>query len=228
MPRPTQNASIAKKLTWMNMFVSGAALILACTAFIAYDMITFRDAVLHNLSTQAQIIGSNSASALLFNDPQAAENTLSALKAAPDVVSAVIYTPDGQPLATFSRDTNDPIPAAPALAPGQLEVHGIRSNEILLVRSIVFQGKPTGTVYIRSDLEALNRRLMRYGGIAVVVLLASLLAALLVSSIFRRSIAQPIADLAEVAGIVSHDKDYSVRATPIPQCGELSILDRRV
>jgi signal transduction histidine kinase/DNA-binding response OmpR family regulator len=224
MRRPKQNASIAKKLTWMNMFVSGAALLLACAAFIAYDMVTFRETIVHNLSTQAQIIGSNSASALLFNDPQSAETTLSALRAAPDILSAVIYTPDGQPLASYSRDKNQRIPAAPSLASGQLEIDGIKSNEIVLVRSIVFQGRPTGTVYIRSDLQELDRRLLRYAGIAGVVLLASLLAALLVSAIFRRSIAKPIADLAEVAGVVSHDKDYSVRATPIPQFGELSIL----
>jgi len=224
MARPVQNASIAKKLTWMNMLVSGAALVIACASFIAYDMITFRDAVAHNLSTQAQIIGSNSASALLFNDPQAADTTLSALSAAPDVLSAVIYTPDGQPLATYLRNKNDRIPVAPALPSGQLEVQGINSKEILLVRSIVFKGRPIGTVYIRSDLEALNRRLVRYAGIAGVVLLASLLAALLVSSIFRRAIAKPIADLVEVAGVVSHDKDYSIRATPTPRLGELSIL----
>ena len=224
MPRPIQNASIAKKLTLMNLFVSGAALVLACTAFIAYDMITFRENIVHNLSTQAQIIGSNSASALLFNDPHAAENTLSALKAAPDILSAVIFTPDGQPLASYLRDRNERVPPPPVLASGQLEIDGIKRNEIVLVRSIVFQGKPTGTVYIRSDMQELNLRLLRYVGIAGVVLIVSLLAALLVSSIFRRSIAKPIADLAEVAGIVSHDKDYSVRATPIPQFGELSIL----
>src|ERR1700722_12566183 len=201
------DASIARRLTWMNMLVSAAALVLACAAFIGYDLITFRSTIVRNLSTQAQIIGSNSASALLFNDPQAAETTLSALSAAPDVLSAVIYTPDAQPLAIYSRDKDDSIPAAPALAEGQIEVHGINSKEILLVRSIVFKGRPIGTVYIRSDLEELNRRLMRYAGIAGVVLLASLLAALLVSSIFRRSIAKPIADLVEVAGVVAHDKD---------------------
>ena len=100
------NASIARRLTWMNMLVSATALVLACAAFIGYDMVTFRQTMVRNLSTQAQIIGSNSASALLFNDPQAAETTLSALKAAPDILSAVIYMPDGQPLATYSRDRN--------------------------------------------------------------------------------------------------------------------------
>jgi len=220
----SQGQSISRKLTWMNMLVSGAALLLACAAFIGYDTVTFRETIVRNLSTQAQIIGSNSASALLFNDPQSAENTLSALKAAPDILSAVIYTPDGRPLASYSRDPNDRIPAPPSITSGQMEIHSLKSSEIVLVRSIVFQGKPTGTVYIRSDLEELNRRLNRYAGIAGIVLLASLMAALLVSSIFRRAVAEPIVHLAEVAKIVSRDKNYSVRATPTRSRGELAIL----
>ncbi len=224
MLRRTQNASVAKKLTWMNLLVSGAALLLACAAFIGYDMVTFRATIVRNLSMQAQIISSNSASALLFNDPQAAQNTLSALKAAPDILSAAIYMPDGEPLASYSRDRNAQIPAPPSLAPDQIEMHLLKDNEIVLVRSIVFQGKPTGTVYIRSDMEELNHRVLRYAGIAGVVLIVSLLAALLVSSIFRRSVAEPIVHLAQVAGVVSRDKDYSIRATPIPHHGELSIL----
>src|SRR6202050_2989703 len=222
--RKVRNASIARKLTWMNMLVSGAALLLACSAFIAYDMVTFKQTMVRNLSTQAQIIGSNSASALLFNDPQAAGTTLSALKAAPDILSAVIYMPDGQPLATYSRDRNNPIPDPPSIASDQIESDVRRGNEIVLVRAIVFQGKPTGTVYIRSDLEELNHRLNRYAGIAAIVLLVSLMAALLVSSVFRRIVEKPIVDLAQIARVVSHDKNYSVRATPIPGQGELTIL----
>src|SRR5258708_35518149 len=88
----------------MSMLVSGAALLLACAAFIAFDMITFRQAMLRNLSTQAQIIGSNSVSALLFNDPQSAENTLLPLKAAPNILSAQVYLPDARPFASYSRD----------------------------------------------------------------------------------------------------------------------------
>jgi hypothetical protein len=219
-----KDASIAKKLTWMNMLVSATALLLACAAFIGYDRVNFRETMVRNLSTQAQIIGSNSASALLFNDPHAAEDTLSALKAAPNILSAVIYTPDGQPLASYSRDRNVPIPAPPSIASGQLEAHWVKTGEIVLVSSIVFQGKPTGTVYIRSDLEELNRRLGRYAGIAGIVLLVSLMAALLVSSIFRRAVAKPIVDLAQIARIVSRDKNYSVRATPIHGQGEVTIL----
>src|SRR6202034_1889115 len=218
------DGSIAGRLTWMNMLVSAAALVLACAAFIGYDLITFRLTIVRNLSTQAQIIGSNSASALLFNDPQAAETTLSALKAAPNILSAVIYMPDGQPLATYSRDRSDTISPPRSIGAGQIEAHVMGGHEIELVRSIVFQGKPIGTVYIRSDLQELDQRMNRYLGIALIVLVVSLMAALLVSSVFRRAIATPIIDLARIARAVSHDKNYSVRAAPIPGEGELTIL----
>src|SRR5712664_1117583 len=220
----TQDHSISRKLTWMNMLVSSAALLLACAAFIAYDMVTFREAMVRNLSTQAQIIGSNTASALLFNDPQSAENTLSALKAAHNILSAGIYTPDGRLFASYSRDAAGQISVLPSIPSGQTEIHWLKDKEIVLVRSMVFEGKPTGTVYIRSDVEELNRRLIRYAGIAAIVLSACLMAALLVSSIFRRAVADPIVRLAEVAGVVSRDKNYSVRATPTRSRGELAIL----
>jgi|HubBroStandDraft_1064217.scaffolds.fasta_scaffold01879_4 signal transduction histidine kinase/DNA-binding response OmpR family regulator len=219
-----KDRTISRRLTLMNMLTSGAALILACVAFIAYDMVTFRDATVRNLSTQAQIIGANTASALLFNDPQSAENTLSALKASPNIVSAAIYSADGRLFATYSIKGSEGVPALPAVPSGQTEIHWLKNNEIVLVRAIEFQGKPTGIVYIRSGVEELNRRLRRYAGIAGIVLLASLLAALLISSVFRRAVAEPIIQLADIAKIVSRDKDYSVRANPIQSQGELTIL----
>ena len=219
-----QRQSISRKLTWMNMLVSGAALLLACAAFIAFDMITFRQAMLRNLSTQAQIIGSNSVSALLFNDPQSAENTLLALKAASNILSAQVYLPDGRPFASYSRDRDRHGPVLPPISPGQTETHWIEDDQIALVRSIVLDGKPIGAVYIRSDLQELHSRFQRYAAIAAIVLSACLLAALLISSIFRRAVADPIVDLSKIAKVVSQDKNYSVRATPIRSPAELAIL----
>ena len=113
--------SITTKLTRMNMLVSGAALLLACAAFITYDLVSFRDGIVHNLSIQAQVAGSNSVSALLFNDPHSAENTLSALKAAPNIVSAGIYTLDGRAFATYRRDGSGQDRTPPPLPAGQTE-----------------------------------------------------------------------------------------------------------
>jgi len=208
----------------MNMLVSGAALLLACAAFITYDLVSFREGMVHNLSIQAQVAGSNSVSALLFSDPHSAENTLSALKAAPNVVSAGIYTLDGQPFATYFRDGGSQDLKLTPLPSGQAEAHWFKGGQLVLVHMIVFQGKPTGAVYIRSDLREMTHRFKRYAGIAAIVLLGSLVAAFLVASVFQRAVAEPIVHLAEISRIVSRDKSYSIRATPTGNHDEPDIL----
>jgi len=107
---------------------------------------------------------------------------------------------------------------------GQPEIHWFKNKEVVLVRSIVFEGKPTGTVCIRSDVKELDSRLKRYVVIASIVLAVCLVAALLVSSIFRRAVAEPIIRLAEVARAVSREKNYAVRAPRTNDSGELAIL----
>ncbi len=210
-----RNYSIRQKLTWMNMLVSGAALLLACSAFAAYELTYFRTTMVRNLSIQAQIVGANSASALLFNDPASASNTLSALKAAPNIRSAGIYTPAGQPFAIYRRDADDTI--SPAGVPaGQTETHQFTPRELILVRAIEFQGKRVGVVQIHTDLGEIRAGLERYAGIVAVVLAMSLLAAFVFSSIFQKATARPIAQLAGTARIVSRGKKYSVRA-PMPE-----------
>jgi len=84
--------SIRKKLTWLNLLVSGATLLIASSAFVAYELATLSLAMVRNLSIQAQIVGANCASAVLFGDPDSARNTLSALSAAPNIVSVAVYT----------------------------------------------------------------------------------------------------------------------------------------
>jgi Periplasmic sensor domain len=96
--------SISKKLTWMNVTVSGAALVLACGAFIAYDVISTRSGMIENISMQAQIAGYNCITALLFDDSASADKTLSGLSPAANLISAGIYSHDGRPFAEFRRD----------------------------------------------------------------------------------------------------------------------------
>ncbi|HVU47022.1 MAG TPA: response regulator [Terracidiphilus sp.] len=221
---PTKDRSIAQRLTLMNMLVCTVVLLLACASFIGYDLVTFRTARVNNLSTQAQMISANCITALLFNDSDSANKTLSALKADPQIISAVIYTPDGEPFAMYSRSGRDRAPTLASIPHGRHESDWIRNNEVQLARLIEFDGKTTGIVYLRSDAQALMQRLKLYAGIASVILLICLLAALGVSSIFRRSVAEPIAHLADAAREVSLSKESSLRLPQLHGYGEVSIL----
>jgi signal transduction histidine kinase/DNA-binding response OmpR family regulator len=219
-----RNYSISKKLTWMNMLVSGVALLLACAAFFAYDLYTFRVGLVRNQTVEAQILGSNTVSALMFNDPRAAENTLSALNASPHIVYAAIYTPDGQTFAHYSRDDLAKALPLPALASGQTTTHWFARGQMSLVQAIIFQGKLTGFVYILSDLQALNDRLKSYALISAAVLLISLVVALLISRISQRVVSEPVVQLAQTVRIVSREKNYSIRAATTENRDEVSTL----
>src|ERR1700722_4753038 len=91
--------SISGKLTRMNVMVSGIALVLAYVSFLVYDLYSLRQNLIYSLITEAGIVGENSVTALTFDDPQAAENTLAALRRSPHIVSAAITRPDGRAFA---------------------------------------------------------------------------------------------------------------------------------
>src|SRR5688572_19245678 len=66
---------IRRKLTAIIMATSSASLLLACCAFLLHDLVSFRRLLVADLSTLAEIIGSNSSAAIVFSDPKRAGET---------------------------------------------------------------------------------------------------------------------------------------------------------
>ncbi len=95
--------SISGRLTALVVFVSGIALLLAYVSYLAYDFYSLRSNLIESLDSQANLIGINSETALLFDDQQAAETTLSALRGAPSILTAEIFRADGSPFAGYAR-----------------------------------------------------------------------------------------------------------------------------
>lgn len=216
--------SIAGKLARLNVLVSGTALLLACTGFFLYDFYNVRSELISNLGIQAQIIGSNSISALVFDDPSAAEKTLSALQAAPHTALVQIRVPDGDTFASYDRGRHDVWPGPATMATNKDELHGIVNGQVFLMRRLVFEGKDIGTVCILADTGALHRRVWNFAILVVVVLLVSLGTAMAVASSTQQSITGPIVQLSNLARVVSLQKNYSVRATPTQGRDEVSGL----
>jgi signal transduction histidine kinase len=221
--RPVRS-SIARRLARINMAASGTALLVAGVSLSVYDFATFRTAILENQSVEARIVGSNTVTALTFDDTAAAERTLSALRAEPRVEGAALYRPDGELFASFLRAPSLPPLVLPAGASGAGEwsqFEGLRA--LHLVRPVVLDGAPIGLVYIRSDQKEVTDRLAGYGFILITVLLVSFVASQLASRVSRRAIAEPLTELTVVARKFSAEHDYSVRARETGS-GELQML----
>jgi PAS domain S-box-containing protein len=218
-----RDLTISGKLTWLNMLVSAAALTLACISFLAYDQVTFRKALVHNVSTEAQVVGLNSISALVFDDPDAASNSLHSLRGSPNVLAASIFKADGRLFATYEVDPKFRLAGPGEVAAGH-EQYEFKSGEVVLAHPIIFGEKKLGTIVIRASTAELSSRLKQYLLIAGAVLILSLGAALLLSSAFRRGVAAPIARLAETAQMVSRERNYNVRAVPTGNRDETAVL----
>lgn len=216
--------SISAKLMRMNLMVTGLVLVLAVAAFFLYDLISFQRNLVSNLNTAARIVGANSISALLFDDPLSATTTLEALRSSPDIVAAALVSIDGSIFAQYRQPGKTGALKISPLASGVRDQSWISGSRVLLAHRIVFQGKPVGTVYILAELSEIGRRARQYLLIAFGILLACMLAALLISATARRLIAQPMIALAETARRVSRERDYSVRAAAHPDRDEIAVL----
>jgi signal transduction histidine kinase len=204
---------IRLKLTRISMLASASALLLASLGFIVYELVTFRDTMVQNLSEQSEALGINTVSALLFNDPASATETMTALRVRPHVVSAAIYTVGGKLFARYARSDGATVFQLPEQMMEKEESHQFQGGSLFLFRPIISEGERVGSVYIQSDLREMEDRLKRYASIGAGVLVISLLMAYWISSRLQGRISEPILHLARMARTVSQEKNYSVRAT---------------
>ncbi|MGH8642924.1 MAG: hypothetical protein ACREX4_00115, partial [Gammaproteobacteria bacterium] len=59
-----EDTPIQRKLMAIILLTSGAVLLLTCTSFFVYDLLTFRQSTVRQLSTLGEIIAGNSTAAL--------------------------------------------------------------------------------------------------------------------------------------------------------------------
>ncbi len=203
-----RNLAIKRKLMFLMMGTSTLALLLASTAFIAYEWFAFRKDLAHDLRTQAEIIAANSSAALSFDDPRRALETLQSLEAKPHIISAFLFAADGQVLAAYRRGGYSG--ETPPPGDGR-EGHHFGKGRIEVRHAVTVKGERLGSIFLQSDFQPMHARLLQYAGIVALVLLVSWLAAFWLSAVLQRVISQPILDLSRATRQVSAEKNYSLR-----------------
>jgi signal transduction histidine kinase len=204
--------TVRRKLTSLSMMSSMTALISASIVFLAYDATTFRERMAARLGTEAQIIGANSVTPLLFTDSDAAAATLGGLQAEKAVIAAAMFKKGvDRPLAVYARESalGSAVRAPAGDAPASAVFEG---DHLTVVQPVEFDREAVGHIVVRANLSELRARQRRYAGIVLAVLAASFLLAVGLSRTVERTISGPLVDLAAVATEVSTRKDYSVRA----------------
>src|SRR5712692_3496473 len=209
--RLLRNWSIQRKLTAVILAASCLALTLACLGFTLYERASFRATMTNELSTLADTLGANTAASLMFNDRRSAQDMLRALRGGSPIVAACLYDNRRKLFAEYRRPD---VPASFEMPAWRDDGARFDQGHLILFRTVSLDQTKVGSIAIISDLSVLHAKFRQYLQISAVVLLVSILAAFLVSSQLLRVTTAPILRLAGIAGRVSSQEDYSLRAMP--------------
>ncbi len=204
------NISIRKKLNLMFISVASIGLLLAGSALFLYEWITFTNRLKEELISIGEIISPNSAAALDFELADDAHQTLQALNHETNILAAAIYNNDGELFASYIRPEAKKNEVLPDTV---LTIEFSSTNKYIFLTIPLLSGyDQVGYIYLCSSFEERKQRLLAYGGVVSVVLLASVLLTYLVSAKLQNIISAPILKLAKIARKVTKQSDFSLRA----------------
>ncbi len=201
--------SIRRKLTLIIMVTSIVSLCIAGAAYVTYDIITLREAMIRNITMLSELIGATSTADLVFNDSKSATENLAKLSVNPHVISSSIYRNNGEILASYVRSDMAAKLTLPAL---RGDGYQFGSNHLTQFKRVYLDNKPIGAVSVQLDLTELHSLAQRFIIIVLLIMLATSVVAYLLSSRLQRLISEPVSRLAETAKKITREKNYSLRA----------------
>ena len=203
-------SSIRAKLVGVVLLTTLVALGVALGSMVAIDLSSSRQLWIADLTTQADLLGQSSATALTFDDSKVATENLALLHYRPQVRAAAVYDAKGRLFASYvASGERARFPAAP-----RADAVVIDGEGLVLFKRIVDKGEVLGTVYLRS-IDSERDRIRGYVGIAAGLALLAMAVAGLLSSWLQRIITRPILAIDAVAVDVIDQGDYSRRAVRI-------------
>jgi two-component system sensor histidine kinase/response regulator len=227
-----ERSSLNQKLTIISFLSTGTALLFVFIAFAVTSVLNHRKDEGMQLSSFAGVIGTNSVDALVFNDPNSAQATLSALKAKEEISNATLFDRNGKVFARYVA------PGRAEEAPDNIEPDGMGedalaeanalgstfwSTRMRLYRPVTGNNHQVGLVMIEADLSNMWLDIFKSLGVILAAMGGSLLVALLLASRFKSSIADPVTKLINAAQKVSASQNYTLRI-PHERTDELGTL----
>ncbi len=215
---------IKMKMAVTIVFTTFGALGVACGIFVIKDRASTKDGMASHLTILTQMLATNCASAVSFDDNKAATEALATLHVDSHIISAVIVKSDGRNFATYNPR------GVFVTADGATQNSATFTDDNLIVaRDIVAEGKTVGTLIVRSDLAILSDRLQWFAGTAGLTILVTLVLSWLIALFLQKIISKPLVALASAADAIAvGDIDQKTEHVSKDEIGQLYDSFRRL
>ncbi len=209
------NLPIKTKLIAMMMITATIAMLLMATVILINEAITKRDAIIAELATLAEVIGSRSTGSLTFNDPRTALENLNALAVKQNIIYAAIFDEHDQLFVEYQSGvhikTNSPSESSWFIQLLQQLSMGMLTDTIEVSKPVLLEDQHIGEIRIISSMNPFYDNLMNYLGWVGIIVLGCFGLSLVVSARLHKLISDPILELNQATNTVSAGNDYSIR-----------------
>ena len=210
-----RNLPIKTKLMAMMTITASVAMLLMAIVILINEAITKRDAIIAELSTLAEVIGSRSTGSLTFNDPRTALENLNALSVKQNIIYAAIFDEHDQLFAEYQSGvhtkTNSLSESLWFIQLLQQLSMGVLTDTIEVSKPILLEDQRIGVIRIISSMNAFYASLINYLGWIGIIALGCFGLSLVVSARLHKLISDPILELNQATKTVSVGNDYSIR-----------------
>ncbi len=200
---PARLPSIRRQVLVFTSTVSLVVLLTTGGVLLYHHIGQTRARLAESLRAVAQMTAANASAALAFRYAADATDVLASLRHDPLIVSAVLYDQQGLPFVSYGAPV-------PPLGPDALSTS--ETSQLVEVRH---NNETYGRLLIITDNRAeLRRTALTWAGVYGGAVLLTTLLAYVLSILFQRAVATPLATLARTAEAVTRRSDYTVRAIP--------------
>ena len=203
-----KNLSIKYKLIAIVLLVTVPSIVLGFSVIIVNDVLQLKKNLVNDTQLYADLVGEVILAPMSFGDRIGAIEIMKKLRAIPEIENGFIYDENGEVFGFYSKKNNSPFPhpAQPAE-----EFHKFAHNQLHVARSIFYQNKPYGMIYVIISTKSLSRSTRSRVFSLLLVMTGLIVLSYFLALRFQDLISQPILKLARITEKISQKPDYSVR-----------------
>lgn len=200
--------SISGKLILLAVTTSLLTLVCTSAALFVIDQQRLQTSLVTTYATLADTLGYNCAGALIYDQPQVAQQVLSALKKDSEVELAGVFDNAGKCIAQYGRDLQS-VPNAKFILNKQ-PGFGPDGN-LHMLRSITVDNRQVGQIYLQVRQRRLENQRREQQFVMSLVLIGSVIVSTILAWRLQSLISRPVLQLLSAVKRVSASGDYSVR-----------------
>lgn len=216
------NLSVRNKLISIIMVTAIITLTLALISFNLKEIFNYRRVMKSNLTILTEIVAKNCASALLFNDPDNATETLNYLSTETEIKSAMLFAENNQIFAIYHHkgwSNEDSESVQPTYSDQLVEsadqgfFEGLPFFDLYLdiLAPVTFDGEKLGHIYIQQSLAKFRHQLINQFLSFLLILAGAAGLAFFLAQRTQRIFTDPITKLVDNIHEISQENNYRIR-----------------